>query len=275
MAGQGGRAAGRPALRAVVLLPPRAGCCEEKLAGSTDERDRPLLDLAWDYAMDGRRAVRRGRAAAHQRRRPDHRAGGRRLPRPQGGRQSTSCGCWIYSGVYADEVNQAARRKSRLDEQGRTSSEWGWTWPMNRRVLYNRASADPQGRPWSERKALVWWDAEQRRVDRPRRPGLREDQAAGLPAARGRGRAGGAARRRPVHHAGRRQGLAVRARTGCWTARCPRTTSRTSRPVRNAAVRRSRATRPARSTAARTTRRTRRRRRRTARCSRSCSPRRG
>ena len=39
----------------------------------------------------------------------------------------------------------------------------------NRRVLYNRASADPQGRPWSERKALVWWDAEQR-VDRPRLP---------------------------------------------------------------------------------------------------------
>ncbi|MGI5996270.1 MAG: molybdopterin dinucleotide binding domain-containing protein, partial [Saccharomonospora viridis] len=38
--------------------------------------------------------------------------------------------------------------------------QWGWTWPMNRRVLYNRASADPQGRPWSERKALVWWDAE-------------------------------------------------------------------------------------------------------------------
>ena len=73
---------------------------------------------------------------------------------------STSCGCWIYSGVYADEVNQARRRKSWL-EQGPYDAEWGWTWPLNRRVLYNRASADPQGRPWSERKALVWWDAEQ------------------------------------------------------------------------------------------------------------------
>ena len=39
--------------------------------------------------------------------------------------------------------------------------EWGWVWPLNRRVLYNRASADPQGRPWSDRKALVWWDAQQ------------------------------------------------------------------------------------------------------------------
>jgi len=36
--------------------------------------------------------------------------------------------------------------------------EWGWAWPANRRILYNRASADPGGRPWSERKAYVWWD---------------------------------------------------------------------------------------------------------------------
>src|SRR5690606_8638688 len=37
--------------------------------------------------------------------------------------------------------------------------EWGWAWPANRRILYNRASADQEGRPWSERKAYVWWDA--------------------------------------------------------------------------------------------------------------------
>ncbi len=41
--------------------------------------------------------------------------------------------------------------------------EWGWAWPMNRRVLYNRASADPEGRPWSERKAYVWWDEDAQR----------------------------------------------------------------------------------------------------------------
>jgi formate dehydrogenase major subunit len=75
---------------------------------------------------------------------------------------STSCGCWIYCGCYADGVNQAARRKSHV-LQSVSSREWGWAWPANRRELYNRASADPEGRPWSEAKALIWWDADQRR----------------------------------------------------------------------------------------------------------------
>src|SRR5699024_9713835 len=70
---------------------------------------------------------------------------------------STACGCWIYCGVYADGVNQAARRKPG-QEQHWVAPEWGWAWPSNRRILYNRASADPDGNPWSERKAYVWWD---------------------------------------------------------------------------------------------------------------------
>lgn len=130
----------------------------EKLSGSTDECDRPLLQLAWDYATEGDEPsgadvlrhmngidLGTGRTIDGY---PSLKADG-----------STACGCWIYSGVYADEVNQAARRKPR-DEQRPYENEWGWTWPLNRRVLYNRASADPQGRPWSERKKLVWWDAE-------------------------------------------------------------------------------------------------------------------
>jgi formate dehydrogenase major subunit len=129
---------------------------KEKLAASTDERDRPLLDLVWDYKTEGDEPsgedvlrhingidLTTGRALNSY---IDLKADG-----------GTACGCWIYSGVYAEEVNQAARRKPQ-DEQGPYESEWGWTWPMNRRVLYNRASADPQGRPWSERKKLVWWD---------------------------------------------------------------------------------------------------------------------
>jgi len=75
---------------------------------------------------------------------------------------STSCGCWIYCGCYAGEINQVARRKSR-HEQSWVAPEWGWAWPANRRIIYNRASADPSGRPWSERKAYVWWDPQQRR----------------------------------------------------------------------------------------------------------------
>ncbi|MGW1453175.1 molybdopterin dinucleotide binding domain-containing protein, partial [Micromonospora sp. NPDC002411] len=72
---------------------------------------------------------------------------------------STVGGCWIYTGVYADGVNQAARRKPGA-EQSLVAPEWGWAWPANRRILYNRASADPDGNPWSERKRYVWWDAE-------------------------------------------------------------------------------------------------------------------
>jgi formate dehydrogenase major subunit len=73
---------------------------------------------------------------------------------------TTACGCWIYAGCYKDEVNQIARRKPHT-EQDWVAQEWGWAWPDDRRILYNRASADPDGNPWSERKRYVWWDAEQ------------------------------------------------------------------------------------------------------------------
>ena len=67
----------------------------------------------------------------------------------------TACGAWIYSGVYPEPgKNRAASR----NPEGRTFLEWGFTWPANRRILYNRASADPQGRPWSEHKKYIWWD---------------------------------------------------------------------------------------------------------------------
>jgi formate dehydrogenase major subunit len=70
---------------------------------------------------------------------------------------STASGCWIYSGVFGrDGVNKANSRKSR-DYLGHG---WGFSWPSDRRIIYNRASARPDGRPWSERKKLVWWDSE-------------------------------------------------------------------------------------------------------------------
>jgi formate dehydrogenase major subunit len=73
---------------------------------------------------------------------------------------STACGSWIYSGVYPEPgKNRAASRVT--DDY--TNLEWGYAWPANRRILYNRASADPQGQPWSERKKYVWWDAEQQK----------------------------------------------------------------------------------------------------------------
>jgi formate dehydrogenase major subunit len=73
---------------------------------------------------------------------------------------STACGSWIYSGVYPEpDKNRAASR----NPEGRTFLEWGYAWPANRRILYNRASADPQGRPWSERKQYIWWDEAERK----------------------------------------------------------------------------------------------------------------
>ncbi len=131
----------------------------EKLAGSTDEMDRPLLDLAWDYPVDdqgepdGEAVLREINGTG-----PDGAALSSYTELADDG--STSCGCWIYCGVYADEVNQARRRKPHW-EQDHVASEWGWVWPANRRILYNRASAAPDGTPWSERKKYVWWDAEQ------------------------------------------------------------------------------------------------------------------
>ena len=54
--------------------------------------------------------------------------------------------------------NLSARKQADPPGAPGAQLEWGWAWPANRRILYNRASADPQGRPWSERKKWVWWD---------------------------------------------------------------------------------------------------------------------
>ncbi len=134
----------------------------EKLAGSTEERDRPLLDLAWDYPLLGETGEPDAEAVLREINGvgPDGRTVGGYTELKADG--STACGCWIYSGCYADEVNQPARRKPAA-EQDWVALEWGWAWPANRRILYNRASADPSGRPWSERKRLVWWDGEAQR----------------------------------------------------------------------------------------------------------------
>jgi formate dehydrogenase major subunit len=130
----------------------------DKLARSTLARDRAVLDLTWDYPVEGEHddpdadAVLReigGVDLTTGEELPDY------LPLKDDG--TTACGCWIYAGCYADGVNQPARRKSHV-LQSTSSLEWGWAWPANRRELYNRASADPDGKPWSERKKLIWWD---------------------------------------------------------------------------------------------------------------------
>jgi formate dehydrogenase major subunit len=134
----------------------------QKLAGSSDPRDRPLLELTWDYPTEGPLSEPSAEAVLAEINGFD--GTGQPLSsftqlKDDG---STRCGTWIYCGVYADGANQAARRKP-ASEQSWVAPEWAWAWPANRRILYNRASADPDGRPWSGRKAYVWWDAEQQK----------------------------------------------------------------------------------------------------------------
>ncbi len=132
-------------------------------AGSKARKDQPLQDVTWDYPTRGRAAEPSAEAVLQEIN--GYTVADRKLVsgfsdlKDDG---STASGCWIYSGCYANGVNQTARRKPGR-EQTWVAPEWGWAWPANRRMLYNRASADPEGRPWSERKKYVWWDAEKRR----------------------------------------------------------------------------------------------------------------
>jgi formate dehydrogenase major subunit len=153
---------------------------KEKLADSEEERDTLIKALRWDYPTH---------SATHE---PDAEAvlqevngweigTGRFLSgypelKADG---STLCGCWIYSGCFADGVNQTARRKPHWEQKSYVAPEWAWAWPANRRIIYNRASADPEGNPWSERKRYVWWDGDEGRWTGDDVPDFKADKEPG------------------------------------------------------------------------------------------------
>jgi formate dehydrogenase major subunit len=127
-----------------------------RAAASTRSRDTGLRALTWDYTTQGTRAepkieevvteingyaVTDGKLVegAHQ-------------LQSDG---STACGCWIYSGVMP---RPGENRANQRQPKGPYAHGWGFAWPRDTRILYNRASARPDGKPWSERKKLVWWD---------------------------------------------------------------------------------------------------------------------
>ncbi len=175
-------------------------------AGSTDPKDAPLLNLTWDYEPDHPHKLPDGsisRIAGEPDvdqvlreingyfvkdeggRMKDEEAAGSGsslIPHPSSlrGRQlkgfselradgTTACGCWVYSGVYPEANRNRANERNRTPGNP-VEPNWGFAWPHNRRVLYNRASADPDGRPWSERKKLIWWDPEKGRWIGPDEP---------------------------------------------------------------------------------------------------------
>jgi formate dehydrogenase major subunit len=129
---------------------------KERARQDTRPRNAALNALVWDYSTEGAMAepvveevlqeingwtVKDRKLVAGFR---DLKADG-----------STACGCWIYSGIFPKADENVARKREPRDFYGHG---WGFAWPADRRILYNRASARPDGRPWSERKKLLWWD---------------------------------------------------------------------------------------------------------------------
>jgi formate dehydrogenase major subunit len=156
-------------------------------AGSTDPKDQALLNLTWDYDFDEQPRLPDGTLSriegepdlekvlmeinGHRLDEIDPRTGQPRLVSGYSELKddgTTACGCWIYSGVFPEPGRNRADERKITDNP--VQPEWGFAWPNNVRVLYNRASADPEGRPWSERKKLVWWDSEKRHWVGPDKP---------------------------------------------------------------------------------------------------------
>jgi formate dehydrogenase major subunit len=71
---------------------------------------------------------------------------------------TTSCGNWIYSGCWTEAGPQLARRGTEDPSGQGIYPNWAWSWPANRRVLYNRASCDASGKPWDAERKQVWWN---------------------------------------------------------------------------------------------------------------------
>ncbi len=71
---------------------------------------------------------------------------------------TTACACWIYSGCFNEAGNNMARRDNTDPDDTGAYPNWSFSWPLNRRILYNRASADLQGNPWDPSRKLIAWD---------------------------------------------------------------------------------------------------------------------
>jgi len=160
-----GEAKGDPEIIAELFLRIRALYAKE--GGAFPD---PILGLHWPYRIAHSPSPEElakefnGYALADV---PDPKAPGRLLARD--GEQlgtfadlqadgTTASGCWIFCGSFSQAGNQMARRDAS-DPSGLGSTPgWSWAWPANRRILYNRASADPAGRPWDQSRSCIYWN---------------------------------------------------------------------------------------------------------------------
>jgi len=79
---------------------------------------------------------------------------------------TTSCGNWLYSGSYNETGNLTARRKLTADAFNiGLFPEWAWCWPLNRRIIYNRASVDLNGEPFDKEHPVIKWNAAKKAWD--------------------------------------------------------------------------------------------------------------
>jgi formate dehydrogenase major subunit len=129
---------------------------KEKAQSDNRPRNQGLRALTWNYSLEGRHAEPRVNEVLKEINGwslPDHKQLQHIKDLKDDG--STACGAWIYCGVYPEDGRNRANERASLDLLGHG---WGYAWPNDCRIIYNRASARPDGRPWSERKKLVWWD---------------------------------------------------------------------------------------------------------------------
>jgi formate dehydrogenase major subunit len=76
---------------------------------------------------------------------------------------TTACGNWLYSGSWTEAGPQMQRRGTEDPSGLGIFQNWGWSWPANRRVMYNRASCDQSGKPWDSERRQVWWNEAQQK----------------------------------------------------------------------------------------------------------------
>ncbi|HYX62877.1 MAG TPA: molybdopterin dinucleotide binding domain-containing protein, partial [Burkholderiales bacterium] len=128
-------------------------------ASSTKAADEAMRHLTWNYPVAGEKKEPDAEAVLQE-------INGYTWPERQlvssykdlKDDGSTACGGWAYAGVFAEGKNHARSRTPDGPDGPGTHLHWGFAWPNNIRTLYNRASADLDGRPWSEKKRLSWWN---------------------------------------------------------------------------------------------------------------------